>query len=89
MTKTGETIKINGRNEFEREIMTCLSKIFLLTYKNTRMENLFNSQISYLACKNGADDILKKQIPQTLICDMETREFLEILTLPKIKGTHQ
>ena len=89
VTKTGETIKINERNEVEREIMTCLSKRFSLTNDNLTMGNNFISQIGYLAEKNEAADIFDRKIPQALQCDTEIRECLEMLALPEIKDIYQ
>ena len=51
VTRAGETVKINERHEVERDTMACLSKMFSLTYKNTRMKNDFTSQIGYLVKK--------------------------------------
>ena len=65
--------------------MTCLSKRFSLTNDNSTMEDDFISKIGYLAKKEGTENILNGNIPQSLQCDNETREFLEILALPGIK----
>ena len=63
ITKAGETVKINERKEVEREIMTSLSKIFLLTNDNSTIENDFTSKGRYLAEKEVAEDILRGKIP--------------------------
>ena len=65
--------------------MTYLSKQFSVTNDNSSMENDFTSKISYLAKKEGTENILNGNIPQLLPCDNETRKFLEMLTLPEIK----
>ena len=49
------------------------------------MEKDFTSKISYLAKKEGTEDILNGNIPQSLQCDIKPREFLGMLALPKMK----
>ena len=44
--------------------------------------------ISYLEETEGAEDILKGIIPQTLQGDIETKEFLEMLALSEIKDIY-
>ena len=73
ITKAGKR-GINERNKVEREIMTCLSKIFSLTNNNSTMKQEFTSKIGYLAETKGAEDILKERMPQTLQCDIERKE---------------
>ena len=52
------------------------------------MDQEFTSKIGYLAEKEGTEKILKRSIPQTLQCDMETREYLKMLALPEKKDTY-
>ena len=73
MTKAGETVKSNKRNEVKTEIMTCLSKRFSLTNDDSTIENNFSLQVGYLAEKDEAEDILNEKIPQTLQCDTKTK----------------
>ena len=54
VTKVGSKLKIN-KNEVEIEIMTCLSKRFLLTNDNLTMDQEFESEIDYLSEK-GAEE---------------------------------
>ena len=51
VTRAGNKLKINKRNEVEREIMTCLSIRFSLTNNNLTIEENFISKIGYLAEK--------------------------------------
>ena len=65
--------------------MTCLSKRFSLTNDNLTMENDFTSKSGYLGKKESAENILNCNVLQSLKCNNETGEFLEMLALPKIK----
>ena len=59
--KAGETIKINERNEVERNIMTCISKRFSLTNDNSTMEDDFMSKVGYLAEKIMSRRYIKRR----------------------------
>ena len=78
VTKSGETVKRTERNELGREIMTCFSKRFSLTNDDSTMENDFTLQVGHLAEKEGAEDILRENIPQTLQWDNDAKDFFEM-----------
>ena len=88
ITITNERVKINEKNEVEREIMTCLSKIFSLTNDNSRMKDEFTSKNDYLAVKGGAEDIPKGSIQDKIQCDKKSKEFLEIVALQEMKDIY-
>ena len=85
VTRQGQTTKFTERESIEREIMHCLSKRFSLTYNNPSMNNMFTSQVGYLAEKLGATKILEGNILGNLGLDAEAREFLSLLTLPHMR----
>ena len=85
ITSQEQTIKVTEWESLEREIMHCLSKRFSLTYNNPSMNNMFTSQVGYLAEKPGATQILVGNIPGNLGLDAEARKFLSFLTLPQMR----
>ncbi len=85
ITSNGNKVKVNNREEVEREIMKCLPRRFSLTNNNSTMEKKFTSKVGYLAEKEGAEDILNGNIQMIFQDDKEIKEFLEMLAIPKIK----
>ena len=49
------------------------------------MNNLFTSQVGYLAEKPGATQILEGNIPEGLGLDEEAKEFLSLLAIPQTR----